>query len=228
MSQHWMRFICIIPKQPCHSNLTEGNMKKRFSFILILLLIMTVLAGCSSFKQRLDHGKKTEKTRIWQTKKIQWSGQSDLFRIMQKVRLGKNDIMVAGFSMIDFFEGGVKKRKYMIDDDIVYNIQDQTVHQPFELKEFYEYMSFLHKCYQKGYVTHRMDDCLTSEDEITTVKNMRKYRNKRINYSPGTTSHMLGFWPDYSSFYGELTEYQEVLKESVDCFQEKDLKKHIK
>ncbi len=41
-----------------------------------------------------------------------WDGSwSDLFRIMQKVRLGKNDIMVAGFPMIDFFEGGVKKRK---------------------------------------------------------------------------------------------------------------------
>ena len=36
---------------------------------------------------------------------------------------------------------------------------------------------------------------------------------------------MLGFWPDYSSFYEELTEYQDVLKESVDCFREKDFEK---
>ena len=67
---------------------------------------------------------------------------------MEKVRLGKNDMMVTGYPMMDFFEGRVKKRKYMIDDDIVYDIQNQTVHQPFELEEFYEYLSFLHKCYQ--------------------------------------------------------------------------------
>ena len=63
------------------------------------------------------------------------------------------------------------------------------------------------------------------EEGITPVKNMRKYRNKWIHYSPRTTSRMLGFWPDYSSFYEELTEYQDVLKESVDCFREKDFEK---
>ena len=268
-----------------------------------------------------------------------WDGSwGDLFRIMEKVRLGKNDMMVTGYPMMDFFEGRVKKRKYMIDDDIVYDIQNQTVHQPFELEEFYEYLSFLHKCYQKGYVIHGMDDGTTTQDElqhqergeyamawtaeeclkpsdhvfvrrpvcvrgilgegtaisaysdkkekalelmkilrtddeiantliwgeqdakklldedgyvkdtvkrvsdrsafglndgifqqkeegITPVKNMRKYRNKWIHYSQRTTSRMLGFWPDYSSFYEELTEYQDVLKESVDCFQEKDFEK---
>ena len=268
-----------------------------------------------------------------------WDGSwGDLFRIMERVRLGKNDMMVTGYPMMDFFEGRVKKRKYMIDDDIVYDIQNQTVHQPFELEEFYEYLSFLHKCYQKGYVIHGMDDGTTTQDElqhqergeyamawtaeeclkpadhvfvrrpvcvrgilgegtaisaysdkkekalelmkilrtddeiantliwgeqdakklldedgyvkdsvkrvsdrsafglndgifqqkeegITPVKNMREYRNKWIHYSPRTTSHMLGFWPDYSSFYEELTEYQKVLKESVDCFQEKDFEK---
>ncbi len=57
------------------------------------------------------------------------------------------------------------------------------------------------------------------------VKNMRKYRDKLRHYSARTTSRLLGFWPDYSSFYGELTEYQEILRESVDCFQEKDFEK---
>ena len=96
-----------------------------------------------------------------------WDGSwGDLFRIMERVRLGKNDMMVTGYPMMDFFEGRVKKRKYMIDDDIVYNIQDQTVHQPFELEEFYEYLSFLHKCYQKGYVIHGMDDGTTTQDEL--------------------------------------------------------------
>ncbi len=268
-----------------------------------------------------------------------WDGSwNDLFRIMEKVRLSKDDMMVTGYPMMDYFEGRVKKRRYMIDDDIVYNIQNQTVHQPFELKEFYEYLSFLHKCYQKGYITHAMEDIVTSQDEIehlargeyamawtaeeclkpsehvfarrslcvrgilgegtaisaysdkkekalklmkllrtddeiantliwgegeaaklldgdgyvkksiervsdrsafglndgifqqkeedvTPVKNMREYRNKWINYTPRTTSHMLGFWPDYSSFYEELTEYQQVLGESVNCFQEKDFDK---
>lgn len=268
-----------------------------------------------------------------------WDGSwNDLFRIMEKVRLSKNDMMVTGYPMMDYFEGRVKKRRYMIDDDIVYDIQNQTVHQPFELKEFYEYLSFLHKCYQKGYITHAMEDIVTSQDEIehlargeyamawtaeeclkpsehvfarrslcvrgilgegtaisaysdkkekalklmkilrtddeiantliwgegeaaklldgdgyvkksiervsdrsafglndgifqqkeedvTPVKNMREYRNKWIHYTPRTTSHMLGFWPDYSSFYEELTEYQQVLGESVNCFQEKDFDK---
>ncbi len=268
-----------------------------------------------------------------------WDGSwNDLFRIMEKVRLSKDDMMVTGYPMMDYFEGRVKKRRYMIDDDIVYNIQNQTVHQPFELKEFYEYLSFLHKCYQKGYITHAMEDIVTSQDEIehlargeyamawtaeeclkpsehvfarrslcvrgilgegtaisaysdkkekalklmkilrtddeiantliwgegeaaklldgdgyvkksiervsdrsafglndgifqqkeedvTPVKNMREYRNKWIHYTPRTTSHMLGFWPDYSSFYEELTEYQQVLGESVNCFQEKDFDK---
>jgi len=268
-----------------------------------------------------------------------WDGSwSDMLRIMDKIKLGKDDMMVAGFPQTDYFEGWIKKQKYMIDDDIVYDIQNQTVHQPFELEEFYKYLSFLHKCYQKGYVTHGMNDGKTTQDElqhqergeyaiawqadrrinpsdhflvrnpvyvrgilgegtavsaysdkkekalelmkilrtddeiantliwgeqdakklldedgyvkdsverisdrsafglndgifqqkeegITPVKNMRKYRNKWIHYSPRTTSRMLGFWPDYSSFYEELTEYQDVLKESVDCFREKDFEK---
>ena len=268
-----------------------------------------------------------------------WDGSwSDMLRIMDKIKLGKDDMMVAGFPQTDYFEGWIKKQKYMIDDDIVYDIQNQTVHQPFELEEFYKYLSFLHKCYQKGYVTHGMNDGKTTQDElqhqergeyaiawqadrrinpsdhflvrnpvyvrgilgegtavsaysdkkekalelmkilrtddeiantliwgeqdekklldedgyvkdsverisdrsafglndgifqqkeegITPVKNMRKYRNKWIHYSPRTTSRMLGFWPDYSSFYEELTEYQDVLKESVDCFQENDFEK---
>ena len=268
-----------------------------------------------------------------------WDGSwSDMLRIMDKIKLGKDDMMVAGYPQTDYFEGWIKKRKYMIDDDIVYDIQNQTVHQPFELEEFYKYLSFLHECYQKGYVTHGMDNGITTQDEvrhqergeyaiawqvdrrinpsdhflvrnpvcvrgilgegtaisaysdkkekalelmkilrtddeiastliwgeqdakklldedgyvkdsvkrvsdrsafglndgifqqkeegITPVKNMRKYRNKWIHYSPRTTSRMLGFWPDYSSFYEELTEYQKVLKESVDCFQEDDFEK---
>lgn len=268
-----------------------------------------------------------------------WDGSwNDLFRIMKKVRLSKDDMIVTGYPMMDYFEGRVKKRRYMIDDDIVYNIQNQTVHQPFELKEFYEYLSFLHKCYQKGYITHAMEDIVTSQDEIehlargeyamawtaeeclnpsehvfarrslcvrgilgegtaisaysdkkekalklmkilrtddeiantliwgegeaaklldgdgyvkksiervsdrsafglndgifqqkeedvTPAKNMREYRNKWIHYTPRTTSRLLGFWPDYSEFYEELTEYQQVLGESVNCFQEKDFDK---
>lgn len=268
-----------------------------------------------------------------------WDGSwSDMLRIMDKIKLGKEDMMVAGFPQTDYFEGWIKKQKYMIDDDIVYDIQNQTVHQPFELEEFYKYLSFLHKCYQKGYVTHGMNDGKTTQDElqhqergeyaiawqadrrinpsdhflvrnpvyvrgilgegtavsaysdkkekalelmkilrtddeiantliwgeqdtkklldedgyvknsverisdrsafglndgifqqkeegITPVRNMREYRNKWIHYSPRTTSRMLGFWPDYSSFYEELTEYQDVLKESVDCFREKDFEK---
>ena len=268
-----------------------------------------------------------------------WDGSwSDMLRIMDKIKLGKDDMMVAGYPQTDYFEGWIKKRKYMIDDDIVYDIQNQTVHQPFELEEFYKYLSFLHECYQKGYVTHGMDNGITTQDEvrhqergeyaiawqadrrinpsdhflvrnpvcvrgilgegtaisaysdkkekalelmkilrtddeiantliwgeqdakklldedgyvkdsvkrvsdrsafglndgifqqkeegITPVKNMREYRNKWIHYSPRTTSRMLGFWPDYSSFYEELTEYQKVLKESVDCFQEDDFEK---
>ena len=268
-----------------------------------------------------------------------WDGSwSDMLRIMDKIKLGKDDMMVAGYPQTDYFEGWIKKRKYMIDDDIVYDIQNQTVHQPFELEEFYKYLSFLHECYQKGYVTHGMDNGITTQDEvrhqergeyaiawqvdrrinpsdhflvrnpvcvrgilgegtavsaysdkkekalelmkilrtddeiantliwgeqdakklldedgyvkdsvkrvsdrsafglndgifqqkeegITPVKDMRKYRNKWIHYSQRTTSRMLGFWPDYSSFYEELTEYQKVLKESVDCFQEDDFEK---
>lgn len=271
-----------------------------------------------------------------------WDGSwGDLFRIMEKVKLGSNDMMVTGFPQMDYFEGRVKQRKYMIDDDIVYNIQDQTIHQPFELEEFYEYLSFLHKCFRKGYVTHGMDDGLTSQDEqqhqergeyamawqgdgrlnssehifvrnplcitgilgdctavsaysdkkekalkllkilrtddeaantliwgecdpaklldgdgyvkksikrksnrsafglndgifqqkedgITPIKDMRKYRNKWISYSPRTRNHMLGFWPDYEGFYDELTEYQEELEESVNCFQEEDFEKEYK
>ncbi len=268
-----------------------------------------------------------------------WDGSwEDLLRIMDKVKLSKEDIMLAGFPEMDFFEGRVRKQKYMIDDYIVYNIQNKTVHQPFELKEFYEYESFLHKCYQKGYIkNHGMDSCESSEDEIKQMaqgkyaiawqaderlsasehvfsrgavcvqgtlgegtavsaysdkkekalqlvkilrtddevantliwgegdakklldrdgyvkksvesnrsqatfgindgifqkkedmppaKNMRKYRDKLRHYSPRTTSRLLGFWPDYSDFYEELLEYQNTLKENMDCFQEKDFEK---
>ena len=35
----------------------------------------------------------------------------------------------------------------------------------------------------------------------------------------------LGFGRITAVFYGELTEYQEILRESVDCFQEKDFEK---
>ena len=54
---------------------------------------------------------------------------------------------------------------------------------------------------------------------------MRKYRDKLRHYSPRNTSRLLGFWPDYSDFYEELLEYQNTLKENMDCFQEKDFEK---
>lgn len=48
-------------------------MKKRFSFILILLLIMTVLAGCSSLGQSSDHGKKTKKATANKENTVVWA-----------------------------------------------------------------------------------------------------------------------------------------------------------
>ena len=57
-------------------------MKKRFSIILMLLFIMTVLAGCSSLGQSSEHGKKQRKLR--ETKKIQWSGQSERMQGFQR------------------------------------------------------------------------------------------------------------------------------------------------
>ena len=52
-------------------------MKKRFSFILMLLLIMTVLAGCSSLGQSSDHGNKTKKTTGNKENTVVWAVRED-------------------------------------------------------------------------------------------------------------------------------------------------------
>lgn len=83
-----------------------------------------------------------------------WDGSwSDLWRIMEQIKLPKGDYMLLGSPWLEFFEGKTDKKKYEVDDKLIYNIQSGKVQQPFELEEFHEYLSFLHQCFQKGYFT---------------------------------------------------------------------------
>ncbi len=113
----------------------EYNKKIMLSFILCSLLF---LVSCEEKRNGENN----------------WDGSwGDLWRIMEQIKLPEGDIMLLGSPCLEFFEGKVNQKRYMVDDRLVYDIQAGKVQQPFELEEFYEYLLFLHQCFQKGYYT---------------------------------------------------------------------------
>lgn len=98
-----------------------------------------------------------------------WDGSwSDLWRIMEQIELSEDDTMILGYPEMSNFEGMVKEKKYITDDELIYDIQTGKVCQPFELEEFHEYLSFLHQCFQKGYLTedHSIDSGFMKKEEF--------------------------------------------------------------
>lgn len=66
------------------------------------------------------------------------------------------------------------------------------------------------------------DGIFQSRDFEPLSTDMRSYRKKCENSSKRLRSRILGFWPDYTGLEHEISEYQRVLSENVDCWQEKN------
>ena len=66
------------------------------------------------------------------------------------------------------------------------------------------------------------DGIFQSRDLEPPLTDMRSYRRKCENSSNRLHSRILGFWPDYRGLEYEISEYQRVLVENVDCWQEKN------
>jgi hypothetical protein len=258
---------------------------------------------------------------------------------MKQINLQEGDCMLLGAPWLDSFEGATEQVHYTVDDNgLVYNIHTGEISQPFSLDKFYNYLSFLHQCYQAGYLSdeQKMDsgyyDSLTdkilengsyaigfqseigdddwskdsafvvsgalgvtavaanstkkekalelltllrTDDEIANTlvwgegdasqilnrdgyvedsyenstdkyalglndgifqsearqepeSDMRAYRKKCEESSLRTYSDILGFCPDYSGLEKELKAYQNVLADSVDCWQENDFEQAYK
>lgn len=115
-----------------------------------------------------------EKNHVSDTSIDTWDGSwSGLWKLMQQIKLGKDEFMMLGTPCLDGFEEITGKKQYQIEDNLVFNIHTGEIQQPFALNEFYEYLKFLHQCYQKGYLNSedKMDASNWSEEKELSVRN---------------------------------------------------------
>lgn len=83
----------------------------------------------------------------------QWDGSwKDLFRLMQKIKLPKGIYMIKGFPNIDSFMDAKAGKNYLLQDKLVYDLQRKQFTHLFDVEEFYEYLYFLHQCWETKYL----------------------------------------------------------------------------
>lgn len=100
-----------------------------------------------------------------------WDGTwSDLLRILDETKQQKDVAKILGFPSMDYFQDMTSKEVYSYKEGLFYNVKTGKITNPFNTKGFYEYLLFLHKCYQKKYIKHGMDD-----NGITDDNEMQQY-----------------------------------------------------
>ncbi len=83
-----------------------------------------------------------------------WDGTwDDLFRVLEKVKVPKDIMLVAGCPFWYQFAEKKSQNVYDVQDDLVYDVKEAKVFHPFMLDEFHSYLSFLNRCYKKGWLS---------------------------------------------------------------------------
>lgn len=94
----------------------------------------------------------------------QWDGSwKDLFRLMQEITLPKDVYMVSGYPTIDGFMDAKAGEDYLLQDELVYDLQRKQFTHLFDVAEFYEYLYFLHRCWEEKF----MFDVYMGRDELS-------------------------------------------------------------
>ena len=110
-------------------------------------------------------------------KKIKnWDGNlKSLMNILDHTRMKKDEIPVAGFPSWTGFTRFASSAKYLELDNFYVDLDKMVLYQPFEVKEFYDYLAFWNECYKKGYVySVSMDGGAYSEEEFAVIE-QKKY-----------------------------------------------------
>lgn len=83
-----------------------------------------------------------------------WDGTwDDLYRVLEKAKVPKDIMLVAGCPFWSQFAEKQSQNAYYVQDDLVYDMKEAKVFHPFKLDEFHSYLSFLNRCYQKGWLS---------------------------------------------------------------------------
>ena len=113
---------------------------------------------------------------ISQDKIESWNGTwAGLLSIMDRLKLKEDAAKILGFPSINSFQDMTSREVYTYKDGLFYNVKTGEITNPFNTKGFYEYLSFLHKCYLKKYIKHGMDDYSVTDDNETKQYDTGKF-----------------------------------------------------
>lgn len=105
-----------------------------------------------------------------------WDGTlKGLMSILDHTEIGEGEIMIAGFPSWNGFTRFVPSMKYLMMDNFYADLDGQRLYQPFEIKEFHDYLSFWNQSYQKGYLYSVSMDGGTYTGEEYEVIQQKKY-----------------------------------------------------
>lgn len=83
-----------------------------------------------------------------------WDGTwEDLYRVLEKAEVPKDIMLIAGGPFWFQFMEKQSQNAYYVNDDLVYDAKEAKVSHPFMLDEFHSYLSFLNRCYKKGWLS---------------------------------------------------------------------------
>lgn len=97
----------------------------------------------------------------------QWDGSwEELLQMMNKKKLPDNVYMIKGFPEISRFLQTDSGKNYLLQDKLVYETDSEKIYSLFDTKAFHEYLSFLHQCFEKGYLFDVSMGSFQYEDEV--------------------------------------------------------------
>lgn len=97
----------------------------------------------------------------------QWDGSWDgLFQLMQEIKLPENVYMMRGYPEISRFMETESGMNYVLQDNIVYDMSVGKFTHLFDTDAFYEYLCFLNKCWNEGYLFEVNMGSFTYDDEV--------------------------------------------------------------
>lgn len=83
-----------------------------------------------------------------------WDGTwEDLYRVLEKAEVPKDIMLIAGGPFWFQFMEKQSQNAYYVQDGLVYDIKEAKGFHPFMLDEFHSYLSFLNRCYKKGWLS---------------------------------------------------------------------------
>ncbi len=105
-----------------------------------------------------------------------WDGTwKDLYRVLEETEIPKDVMPVAGGPFWTQFMESQDKSAYYISDGLVYDMKEAKVSNPFMLDGFHSYLSFLNRCYKKGWLSKvEMGGVIRYTDqELQDIENLK-------------------------------------------------------